>query len=76
MEIVLEEFTTEKQSSVLGLLWVRGLNAKDIHEEIFSVYDGKCLSRKAVHNWVEKRGKRLIDDEDVEMEVRKWLRQR
>jgi hypothetical protein len=26
----------------------------DIHKEIFSVYDGKCLSRKAVHNWAEK----------------------
>jgi hypothetical protein len=30
---------------------------------------------KAVHNWVEKRGKRFADDEGVETEVRKWLRQ-
>jgi hypothetical protein len=29
-----------------------GLNAKDIHKETCSVYGGKCLSRKAVHNWV------------------------
>jgi hypothetical protein len=28
-------------------LWVKGLNAKEIHEEMFPVYDGKCLSRKA-----------------------------
>jgi hypothetical protein len=50
METVLEEFTTEEQSSVVRLLWVKGLNAKDIHEEILPVYGGKCLSRKAVHN--------------------------
>jgi hypothetical protein len=27
---------------------------QDIHKEMLPVYDGKCLSRKAVHNWVEK----------------------
>jgi hypothetical protein len=35
-----------------AFLWAKGFNAKDIHTEIFPVYDGKCLSRKAVHNWV------------------------
>jgi hypothetical protein len=44
-----------------------------IHKEISPVYGGKCLSRKAVHNWVEKRGNRLAGDEEVETEVRKWL---
>jgi hypothetical protein len=39
------------------------------------VYGGKCLTRKAVHNLVHKRGKRFADDEEVETEVRKWLRQ-
>jgi hypothetical protein len=29
------------------------------------------LSRKAVHNWVEKR---FADDEEVETEARMWLR--
>jgi hypothetical protein len=42
---------------------------------MFPVYGGKCLSRKAVHNWVETRGKRFADDEEVETEVWKWLRQ-
>jgi hypothetical protein len=28
------------------------LNAKDIHKEMFAVYGGKCLSRKAVHSGV------------------------
>jgi hypothetical protein len=39
------------------------------------VYSRKCLSHKAFHSWVEKRGKRLADDEEVETEARKWLRQ-
>jgi hypothetical protein len=46
------ECTTEEQYSVVRFLWVKGLNAKDIHKEMFPVYGGKCLSRKAVHNWV------------------------
>jgi hypothetical protein len=35
-------------------LWEKGLNAKDNHKEMFPVYGGKCLSRKVVHNWIEK----------------------
>jgi hypothetical protein len=35
-------------------LWAKGLNAKDIDKEMFPVYGGKCLSRKAVHKWTEK----------------------
>jgi hypothetical protein len=47
MVTVLGECTTEEQLSVMLLLWVKGLNAKDIHKEIFLVYGGMCLSRKA-----------------------------
>jgi hypothetical protein len=57
-----------------AFLWAKGLNANDIHKVIFHVYCGKCLSCKAVHNWVEKRHKRFANDEVVETEVRKWLR--
>jgi hypothetical protein len=32
-------------------LWAIGLSAKDVHREMYPVYGGKCLSRKAVHNW-------------------------
>jgi hypothetical protein len=56
-------------------LWAKELNAKDIHKEMFPVYGGKCLSCKAVHNWVEKRSKYFADGENVETEVRKWLSQ-
>jgi hypothetical protein len=34
--------------------WAKGLGAKDIHTEMFPVYGEKCLSHKAVHNWLEK----------------------
>jgi hypothetical protein len=50
MAIPLEECTTEKQRSVVRYLWEKGLDAKDIHREMFPVYGGKCLSRKTVHN--------------------------
>jgi hypothetical protein len=39
---------------------------------MFPVYGGKCLSRKAVHNWVEKVS---LMTKRFETEVRKWLRQ-
>jgi hypothetical protein len=41
-----------KSSVLLCFLWGKGLNAQDINKEMFPVYGGKCLSRKAVHNWV------------------------
>jgi hypothetical protein len=51
---VLEEYITEEQHSDVHFLWAKGLNAKDIHKDIFRDYDGKCLSHKAVHNSIEK----------------------
>jgi hypothetical protein len=51
MATVLEEFATEEQRSLVRFLWAKGLNAKDIHKEIFPVYGGKCLSRKVVPSW-------------------------
>jgi hypothetical protein len=38
----------------LRFLWEKGLNAKDIHKEMFHIYGRKRLSCKAVHNCVEK----------------------
>jgi hypothetical protein len=54
MATVLEDFTTEEQSSAVCFSWAKGLNAKDIHKEMFPLDGGKCLSRKAVHNRIEK----------------------
>jgi hypothetical protein len=53
-------------------LWAKGLGAKVIHKEMFPVYDGKCLSRKAVHNWVEKFSQgssKVTDDAQSGVEV-------
>jgi hypothetical protein len=46
-------------------LWARGLNAKDIHKEMFPVYCEKCLSSKAVHNWAKKffQGRSKVTDD-------------
>jgi hypothetical protein len=52
MATVHEVGTTEEQCSVVSFLWAKGLNAKDIHKEMFPVYDGKYLSLKAVHSLV------------------------
>jgi hypothetical protein len=54
MAKMLEECITEEQSSVVRFLWAKGVNAKYIYKEMFPVYGEKFLSRKAVHNWVEK----------------------
>jgi hypothetical protein len=75
MATVLKERTAQDQRSAVRFLWEKGPNAKDIHKEMCSVYGGKCLSCKAVYKWVEKCGRLLADDEEAEMEVRKWLRQ-
>jgi hypothetical protein len=71
---MLEECTTKEQRSVVRSLWGKGLDAKDIHKEIFPIYGGKCLSHKAVHKGVHKHGKHFVD-EDGETKVHKWLRQ-
>jgi hypothetical protein len=55
-------------------VWAKGLSAKDIHKEIFPVYGGKCLSLKAVHNWVEKFSQRRSKVADDETDMRNLLR--
>jgi hypothetical protein len=45
-------------------LWVKDLNAKDIHRETFPVYSRKRLPCKAVHNWVEKFSQERSEDSD------------
>jgi hypothetical protein len=42
-------------------LWAKGLNANDIHKEMFPAYGGKCLSHKAVHNWADKFCQGLLE---------------
>jgi hypothetical protein len=66
------EYSTKEQVSVVRFLWTKGLNAKDVHREMFPVYGGKCPSRKAVHSWVEKFSQvrlRITDDGRAGAEV-------
>jgi hypothetical protein len=59
-----EECTTKKQNSVVHFLWPNGLNAKDIHKKCF-LFMVVTVSRKAVHNLVEKfpqRHSKVSDD--------------
>jgi hypothetical protein len=35
-------------------LWAKNMEAKDIHKEMLPMYGEHCLSRQAVHNWVQK----------------------
>jgi hypothetical protein len=51
MTTVLEECTNEEQRSVLRFfLWVKGLNAKDIHEEMFLFTVGSVCRVKRFTN--------------------------
>jgi hypothetical protein len=56
-------------------LWANGISVKDIHKEMFAVYGGKCLSRKVLHNWVEKFSQDIRQSHMMPHQVRKWLRQ-
>jgi hypothetical protein len=53
-------------------LWAKTLNAKDIHKEMFPVYGGKCLSSKAVHNWLANVSLMTMM---LVIEAREWLRE-
>jgi hypothetical protein len=52
-------------------LWVNELNANDIHKEVFPNYGGSACSVKRFN----LDGRYFADDEEIETEVRKWLRQ-
>jgi phage terminase large subunit-like protein len=75
MATVFEQCITKKQHSVVHFLWAKGLNSKDLHKEMFPLYGGKCLLRKAVHNWVKKYSQGSSKVTDDEIEVRNFLKQ-
>jgi hypothetical protein len=69
MAILLEGCTVEEHLSHLRFSWKKGHNAKDIHKDIFTVGSVCHVQRFSLG------GKRFAHDEEVETEVRKWLRQ-
>ena len=46
-------------------VWAKVMAAKDIHKEMLPMYAQYCLSRQAVHNWVQRfsEGRTSIEDE-------------
>jgi hypothetical protein len=75
MVTVFEECTTEEQHSVVRFLLAKGPNANDIHKEMFPVYGKKCDFHMFGPLKKHLGVKYFADDEEVETEVRKWLRQ-
>jgi hypothetical protein len=73
MAIVTDCILPKSSVLICDFLWPEGHTAKDINKEMFPVYGGKRLSRKAVHSGVEKRSKGYADDEGIKTKVRKWL---
>jgi hypothetical protein len=71
MATLLKECTTKEKGSVVRFLWEKLFNSTAIHKEMFPGYGGKGLWRKAVHNWVEKRGKHFVDYYE-EVETQMW----
>ena len=65
MAAPLNTCTTIEQRGVVRCLWAKGMAAKDIHKEMLPMYGEHCLSRQAVHNWVQKfsEGRTNIEDE-------------
>jgi hypothetical protein len=53
MATVLEEYATEEQHCIVRF-YGKMTQCKGYSLKMFPVYSEKCLSRKAVHNWVEK----------------------
>jgi hypothetical protein len=73
MATVFEGSITGKQRFIMVFFCGQRDSVQRVFITSFHVYDGKCLSRKAVHNWatdVSLMTKRL------KPEARKWLRQR
>jgi hypothetical protein len=60
-----EGYSTEDQRSVVQFSWSKGLITKDNRKEIFPAYCWKCLSCRAVHNWVDKfsQGRSKVADD-------------
>jgi hypothetical protein len=67
---VFEDCTTEEQRSVVRSFVgeAKGVSEKDIHKDMFPVYGGKCLSSKAVHNWI--RNSQMMPDRVAMLRLR------
>ena len=65
MAAPLNTCATVEQRGVLRFLWVKDMAARDIYKEMLPMYGEHCLSRQAVHNWVQKFSEERTSIEDV-----------
>ena len=65
MAVPLSTFTKIEQRGVVRFLWAKNVEAKDVHKEMLPMYGEHCLSRQAVHNWVQKFSEGRTSIEDV-----------
>ena len=65
MAAPLSTCTKIEHRGVVRFLWAKNMEAKDIRKEMLPMYGEHCLSRQAVHNWVQKfsEGRTSIEDE-------------
>ena len=65
MAAPLSTCTKIEQRGFVHFLWAKNMEAKDMHKEMLPMYGEHCLSRQAVHNWVQKfsEGRTNIEDE-------------
>ena len=74
MAATLSTCTKLEQRGVVRFLWTKNMEAKDIHKEMLSMYGEHCLSRQAVHSWVQKFSEGRTSIEDEHGAVRAWFR--
>jgi hypothetical protein len=71
MATVLEDSNTEEQRSVVHFLWAKGLSARIFIKKRFLLMVGRFCRIKLFTAWWQT----FADYEEVETDVRKWLRQ-
>ena len=74
MAAPLSTCTKIEQRGVVRFLWTKNMEAKDIHKEMLPMYGEHCLSRQAVHNWVQKFSEGRTSIEVEHRAVRAWFR--
>ena len=54
MDAPLPQCTREEQRTVVRFLWSKGSPGAEIHKRLLAQYGGNALSKRMVHEWIEK----------------------
>jgi len=71
------KLSRNEQRAVIAILWVKRLNANQIHSAMHPVYANKCFTKPTVQVWCKKMlgGQKFASDTKVQSVVRQWLKQ-